>query len=528
MQYPINVQTLKSTIDKFAVSGKSTQLSLSADNQAPTVGQSVTFTATLKSGTTPLSSRSVTIYHYFNGVCYNDVTATTSSTGQLTLTQTFSSAGQRPYYATFAGESTYQTSTSGVANVNVGSSSQPTQLSLSADNQAPTVGQSVTFTATLKSGTTPLSSRSVTIYHYFNGVKYTDATVQTDFTGQLTLTQTFSSAGQRPYYATFAGDSAYPTSTSGAVNINVASSSSQTTTTELKASTTTPAINERVTFTATLKGTSALPNKPVTIYHYLNNVRYDDFTGTTNANGQLTLTQTFSSAGQRPYYATFAGDSAYASSTSSAVNINVASSSSQTTTTELKASTTTPAINERVTFTATLKGTSALPNKPVTIYHYLNNVRYDDFTGTTNANGQLTLTQTFSSAGQRPYYATFAGDSAYASSTSSAVNINVASSSSQTTTTELKASTTTPAINERVTFTATLKGTSALPNKPVTIYHYLNNVRYDDFTGTTNANGQLTLTQTFSSAGQRPYYATFAGDSAYASSTSSAVTINVS
>jgi thiol-disulfide isomerase/thioredoxin len=202
-------------------------------------------------------------------------------------------------------------------------SGKPTQLSLSADNQAPTVGQSVTFTATLKSSTTPLSSRSVTIYHYLNNVRYDDVTKTTDFTGQITLTQTFGSTGQRPYYATFAGDSAYPTSTSGAVNINVASSSSQTTTTVLTASTTTPAINDKVTFTATLKGTTPLSGKSVTIYHYLNNVRYDDVTKTTDANGQITLTQTFGSAGQRPYYATFAGDSAYASSTSGVVNINV-------------------------------------------------------------------------------------------------------------------------------------------------------------------------------------------------------------
>ena len=402
---------------------------------------------------------------------------------------------------------------------------KPTQLSLEPSTTTPTVGQSVTFTATLK-GTTALSGKSVTIYHYLNNVRYDDFTGTTNAYGQLTLTQTFSSAGQRPYYATFAGDSGYATSTSNAVSINVASSSSQTTTT-LKASTTTPTVGQSVTFTATLNGGSALSGKSVTIYHYLNNVRYNDITTTTNANGQITLTQTFGSAGQRPYYATFAGDTGYKASTSSVVTINVGASS-QTTTTTLKASTTTPAINERVTFTATLNGGSALSGKSVTIYHYLNNVRYNDITTTTNANGQITLTQTFGSAGQRPYYATFAGDSAYTSSTSSVVNINVASSSSQTTTTELKASTTTPAINERVTFTATLNGGSALSGKSVTIYHYLNNVRYNDITTTTNANGQITLTQTFGSAGQRPYYATFAGDTGYKASTSSAVTINVS
>ncbi|MGA7076416.1 MAG: redoxin domain-containing protein, partial [Halobacteriota archaeon] len=114
MQYPVNVQTLKSTIDQFAVSGQPTQLSLSPSTTAPTVGQSVTFTATLNSGTTPLSSKSVTIYHYLNNVRYTDTTKTTDANGQIALTQSFGSAAQRPYYATFAGDSSYQTSTSSV------------------------------------------------------------------------------------------------------------------------------------------------------------------------------------------------------------------------------------------------------------------------------------------------------------------------------------------------------------------------------------------------------------------------------
>lgn len=86
---------------------QSAQLTLFTSNPNPAVGKSVTFTATLKSGNTLLSSKSVTIYHYFNGVRYNDVTKATTN-GQITLTQSFSSTGQRTYYATFAGDSTYR------------------------------------------------------------------------------------------------------------------------------------------------------------------------------------------------------------------------------------------------------------------------------------------------------------------------------------------------------------------------------------------------------------------------------------
>ncbi|MFZ1022471.1 MAG: hypothetical protein WB581_07845, partial [Halobacteriota archaeon] len=53
---------------------------------------------------------------------------------------------------------------------------QPTQLSLSASSTTPAVNQSVTFTATLSNGTTPLSGENATIYHLLNGVRYNDTT----------------------------------------------------------------------------------------------------------------------------------------------------------------------------------------------------------------------------------------------------------------------------------------------------------------------------------------------------------------
>jgi len=202
----------------------------------------------------------------------------------------------------------------------------PTQTALAASTSTPAVNQPTTFTATLKSGITPLSSKSVTIYHYLNGVKYIDTTKKTNSTGQITLTQTFSSTGQRTYYASFAGDTSYKKSTSSVVNVNVKVPIRIT----LAASTTTPAVNQKVTFTAKLYWWDSATNqwtlvsgKPITIYHYLNGVKYTDTAKTTNANGQITLAQTFGSKGVRTYYATFAGDKWYKASTSAVVTIRV-------------------------------------------------------------------------------------------------------------------------------------------------------------------------------------------------------------
>ncbi len=114
---------------------------------------------------------------------------------------------------------------------------------------------------------------------------------------------------------------------------------------------------------------------------------------------------------------------------------------------------------------ASNSGTIPLPGKLVTIFHYVNNVRVVDTTKQTNSDGQITLTQTFSSAGPLIYYATFAGDPFYEAATSAGVYVNVGSNQSSTqataavgpqTTITLSASTTAPAVGQPVAFTATL------------------------------------------------------------------------
>ena len=124
--------------------------------------------------------------------------------------------------ATFTGDSSYQQSLSVPVTVNVATKPlAATNLVLTASTTNPDVGQQVTFTATLKNGTKPISAKPVTIYHYANGVRYDDVTNKnTDANGQVTATASFGYAGQRTYYATFAGDSSYPAATSSVLTIN--------------------------------------------------------------------------------------------------------------------------------------------------------------------------------------------------------------------------------------------------------------------------------------------------------------------
>jgi|GEM_PF-196595 len=392
------------------------------------------------------------------------------------------------------------------ASLGTGAAKQSTQLTLTASNTSPAVNQSVTFTATLKSGTTPISE-PVTIYHYLNGVRYNDITAYST----LTFATKSTSPGARTYYATFAGDSAYAASTSSVVTINVAGNAKAQTSSTLSASNTSPAVSQSDTFTATLKDATTPISEPVTIYHYLSGVRYNDTTGYST----LTFATKWTSPGARTYYASFAGDNAYQTSTSSAVTINVKALTALT----LSASNTSPAVSQSDTFTATLKDATTPISEPVTIYHYLSGVRYNDTTGYST----LTFATKWTSPGARTYYASFAGDSAYAASTSSAVTINVKAQTKPQTSLTLSASNTSPAVSQSDTFTATLKDATTPISEPVTIYHYLNGVRYNDTTGYST----LTFATKWTTPGTRTYYASFAGDSSYQASTSSAVTVNV-
>jgi hypothetical protein len=128
-----------------------TRIELGATRGNPAVNDPVTFTTKLTRSDTnaPLALKPVTISHTFNGVRYDDVVnKLTKSNGEVQLIVAFTSPGERYYYATFAGETYYGTSTSPVVTVAVG----PTKIALSASTTSPNVNEPVTFTVTFGSG----------------------------------------------------------------------------------------------------------------------------------------------------------------------------------------------------------------------------------------------------------------------------------------------------------------------------------------------------------------------------------------
>ena len=181
-----------------------------------------TLSGTLKSGTTPPTSKPVHLERRTGTTgTWANVANTfkkTDGSGKVAVLQTRSTAGTYQYRWHYNGTATYQQAYSAAVTETV---KKPTTTTLTASDTTPASNQKVTFTATLKTGTTPLTGKSVTIYHYLGSTRYTDATKTTNTNGKITLTQTFGSKGVRTYYAKFAGDTSYKGSTSSVLTITV-------------------------------------------------------------------------------------------------------------------------------------------------------------------------------------------------------------------------------------------------------------------------------------------------------------------
>jgi C1A family cysteine protease len=204
-------------IHAFASSSPSPSLALTASASPTTVSmkQNFTINGTLSTGTTSIAGAAVTLQRSTNNAAWtNATTNVTDVNGNYQFSYNESAAGTYYYRAAYSGNATYGSVTSNTVSVNITKAS--TALTLTASNTTPAVNQSVTFTATLRSGGTPIP-KLITVYYILNGVRYNYATAYTT----LTFATKWTTPGVRTYYASFAGDSSSQASTSAVVTITV-------------------------------------------------------------------------------------------------------------------------------------------------------------------------------------------------------------------------------------------------------------------------------------------------------------------
>ena len=470
-----------STSSAVAVTAQpaATTTGLTSSSTTPATGSSVTLTATMSP-----SAATGTVTFYDGGI---SIGTGTLSGGVATYTVSAITVGGHSYTATYGGSANYATSTSSAVTV----TAQPaaTTTGLTASNTAPAAGASVTLTATVSPS---VATGAVTFYD--GGSSIGTGTLSG---GVATYTVSAIAAGTHSYTATYGGNSSYNASTSSAVTVATLTAS----TTSLSASSTTPGALSSVTLTATMSpsaatGTVTFLDGGVTIG-----------TGTLSG-GVATYTVSAIPGGSHSYTATYGGNASYATSTSSVVTVTA---QALATTTALTASSTTPLAGSSITLTATMSPSAATG----TVTFYDGGVAIG--TGTLSG-GVATYTVSAIAGGSHSYTATYGGSANYATSTSSAVAVTAQATA---TTTALSASNTSPAAGASVTLTATMTPSAATG----TVTFVDNGTAIG--TGTLSG-GVATYIVNGIAAGAHSYTATYGGNSSYAASTSSAVTVTAS
>lgn len=193
------------------------------------------------------------------------------------------------------------------------STSGATTTTLTASVTSATAGTSITVTATVSP-----SGATGTVTFYDGSTSLGTGTLSS---GAATLSTTSLAAGTHSLTAVYGGSTSYTTSTSSAVSVAITSASTTATTTTLTASLTSSTYGSAITFTAAVSPAAATGS--VTFYDGTASLG-----SATLVSGSTTLSTSTLTVGTHSITATYAGNTTYASSTSSALSVTVNASSS--------------------------------------------------------------------------------------------------------------------------------------------------------------------------------------------------------
>jgi large repetitive protein len=425
----------------------STLTTVQSSQQPSTLGQSVTFTAMVSiSGGTPTG----TVTFSVDG---GAGTAAPLSGGKATFTTSTLALGMHTITATYATNGGFLTST--------GSFSQTvnplaaTTTTVTSSGSPSTLGQSVTFTATVApaspNGLTPTGS-----------VTFTDQTTNQTL-GTVTLSLGVAklaisslAAGSHTILASYSGDNTFSVS-SGSITQTV---NKLTPTATLSSSPGTPStFNQTVTFTLTLTGVGGFT--PTGMAKFTDQSTNQTLATVSVGGSGGVVTAAFSistlSAGTHIVVATYNGDNNFNGNTASFTQtVDKANTS-----TGLISSQNPSSFTQAVTFTATISGADGgTPTGSVTF----TDTTFSQTLGTVQlSNGQATITVATLSTGTHHIQASYGGDNNFISSSTALDQVVTAA-----TTTTVKSSLNPSNAGQLVTFTATVAGAGAFPTGTVT------------------------------------------------------------
>ena len=429
-----------------------TSLALASSVNPSSLNQSVTFTATVTppTGSAIAFAPASTVAFTDNGASITGCTAQSLTAGVATCATSALTGGHHSVVATFSGDVNYNGSNNNVAQT-VSTAASTTAL-VSAPSATTTINQAVTFTATIG----PLGGSAAltgTVTFTDGGGPLAGCTVNfVPATGTATCTTSSLALGAHTVKATYAGDTSYTTS-----NATITQTVTQAATSVALASSISPsAINQSVTFTATVtptpSGSTALSGSVAFT---------DNGTAITNcsavavvpATGVATCSTSTLTGGAHTIKATYGSDTNFSSSNNTITQTISSALTSLAVITSLNPST----VNQTVSFTATVTapaGNTALSGK---VNFTDNGTAIAGCTGLVpTAAGVAICSDQFLTAAGSPHTitATYTNDTNFAGSSNNVAPAQVVSAAAGTL--ALSSSPNPSSFNQSVTFTATV------------------------------------------------------------------------
>jgi autotransporter-associated beta strand protein len=466
-------------------------------------GQPITFTATI-TPVPPFTGNPTGTVTFMEGTAVLGMSTVTNGVATFTTT-TALSVGAHSITAVYSGDNSFTGSTSLPLAQTINQASSVTTVSSSSNPSS--VGQSVTFTATVTAMSPGTGTPTGTVTFMEGATILGDGTL--DSNGQATFAPSTLALGSHLITAVYNGDTNFTTSTSQVFSQNVLPPTMTTLTSSINPS----VFGQAVTFTATVAPVSpgtGTPTGTVTFKDGNNVLGTSTLTGGAAIFSTSTLT-----VGMHAITATYNGDTALGPSTSAILSqvVNQAS-----TTTTLSSSANPAAIGQMITFTATVTAASPGAGVPTGTVTFMDGT-VTLGTGSLDATGHATFQTASLAEGTHSITANYSGDTNFLTSTSSPLTQAVRPG----TTTVLVSSPNPSVFGQAVTFTATVSAVSTTTSTPSGTVTFMDGTTVLG-TGTLNASGVATFTTSTLNGGTHSMTAVYSGDSMFAQSTSTALT----
>ncbi|HLJ94968.1 MAG TPA: Ig-like domain repeat protein [Gemmataceae bacterium] len=371
-------------------------------------GQSVTFTVTVAPVGSNMSTPTGTVT-FKDGT--NTIGTAMLSGGTATFTTSTLTTGFHTISASYGGDSTFASSTSGNVSQTVNQATTSTTLMSSVNPSAS--GQLVIFTATV-TAVAPGSGIPTGTVTFRDGTT-TLSMATLDANGRATFQVSSLTPGPHTITATYGGDTNFTTSASTALTQTVQSSSTVALTSSVNPS----VFGQPVVLTATVSAVSPATGTPTGMVTFMDGTTTLG-TGTLNASGVATFTSSGLSVGSHTITAMYGGDSTFSSSTSTGLTQMV---NPARTTTVVTSSLNPSTSGQAITFTATVSPTAPGAGTPTGSVTFMDG---STVLGTGTLSGGSATFQTSSlSVAAHQITAVYGGDSNFSGSTSAALTQTV-------------------------------------------------------------------------------------------------------